>query len=538
MTSKPRAYQPYNLLEYNMSNQNQHGVVLYTDGGARPNPGNAGYGVHGYFYNKVDQTDTPKATVLDHFVTESGYLLKVKKTDTDVLVEPAFYVDATYALPGIRTNNYAELSAILAGYKIAIELYQRVSLMDEPKTLFILTDSKYALQSVTQWIKLWEKNDWKKRDGSPIENIPLMQALVTHERVLKEQYGFVKIQYQHISAHVGLMGNERADELASMGVRYSLDLQNPVHAEAADGNGSTTISASKGYWTNSVERNPYMDKKRIFFNTSEEYIEPGYYYQSDSGGSDFIHGKRLAEAGYSVLRLKEPDPAVELVRQRACQFSQDIVSISMVHVDQLFNKKVHSDIRRYGMSCLTAKTIVNNMGQKLFNVSYVDKVNLATEANPTALTMRCIDAFGFIEELLVFYEKKDDATVPKLPGFTCTDVTDFFYDTVANKNKKLNKTHVKVLKKEMEPSKTRYPFSFSFTHNKLEITCMFPIVLGLDILPRNNLKKIEEDDPKVVLVSWLDSEVAIRYAFVIETDKALGIWSNYFSDRVILPSLL
>lgn len=521
-----------------MSNQNQHGVVLYTDGGARPNPGNAGYGVHGYFYNKLEQTDTAKATALDHYVTESGYLLKVKKTEAEVLVESLFYIDATYALPGVCSNNYAELSAILAAYRVAIELYERVSLMDEPKTLFILTDSKYALQSVTQWIKLWEKNNWKKRDGNPVENIPLMQALQAHERMLKEQYGFVKIEYQHISAHKGLMGNERADELASMGVRSSLDLQNSNDATFTTERGSTTISVSKSYWNNTIERNPYLDKKRIFFNTSEEYIEPGYYYQSDSGGSDFIHGKRLAEAGYSVLRLKEPDPAVELVRQRACQFSQDIVSISMVHIDQLFNKKVHTDVSRYGMSCLTAKTIINNMGQKLFNVSYVDKVNLATEANPTALTMRCIDAFGFIEELLVSYEKKDDPSALKLPGFTCTDATSFFYDTVVNKNKKLNKTHVKVLKKEIEPSKSRYPFTFNFSYKEMEIACKFPIVLGLDILPRNNLKKIEEDDPRVTLVSWLDSEVAIRYAFVIETDKALGIWSNYFSDRVLISPLI
>jgi hypothetical protein len=32
----------------------------------------------------------------------------------------------------------------------------------------------------------------------------------------------------------------------------------------------------------------------------------------------------------------------------------------------------------------------------------------------------------------------------------------------------------------------------------------------------------------------MDSDTALRYAFVIESEKALGVWSNYFSDRVLL----
>jgi ribonuclease HI len=517
-----------------LSQAPEHGVVLYIDGGANPNPGNGGYGIHGYFYNATEQTELVKTTVLDHYSTTKGYALKVKKSDTDVLVEIGMYVDASYAMAGISTNNSAELSALLAAYRIAYDLYCKVNLSDEPKTLCIIADSKYTLDCATQWIHNWQKNGWRKRDGTPIANLELVQGIYEYQKLLKQQHGFIDISYKHVNSHVGIMGNEQADALATIGTRSSLDLQNSQSPEFNTDLGFTTYSVPKNYWKNSVERNPYVDKKRIFFNTYKEYIDEGCYYQSDSGGSDFIHGKRISEAGYSFLKLKEPDQVLELIRERACEFSQGVISISMLHVDQIYNKKVHNDIMRYGKACLTPKTHINNMGQKLFNVSYVDKVNLATEANPTALTMRCIDAFGVLEETLEMYVQRNNPEHKKLPGFMTTDVTDYFYDTVPNPNKKAENKFLKVLKKDFESGKTRFNFKHSGTYENVEYTAKFPIVLGLDILPRNNLKKIEEDNPVVTLVSWMDSATALRYAFVIESDKALGIWSNYFADRVLL----
>jgi len=511
-----------------------HGVVLYIDGGSNPNPGFGGYGIHGYFYNAMEQTDLNKATALDHYATTKGYLLKVKKTEKDVLVEPALYVDASYAMPGISTNNTAELTALLVAYRTAYDLYCKHDLLDEPKTFCIIADSKYTISCATEWLHNWHKNGWKKRDGSPVANVELIQGIFEYQKLLKQQHNVVSIEYIHVNSHVGIMGNEQADVLATIGTRSSLDLQNSDDEVFTTDRGFTSYSTPKNYWKNTVERNPYVDKKRVFFNTSMEYIDRGSYYQSDSGGSDFIHGKRVAEAGYSFLKLKEPDEVLELVRERACEFSQGIVSISMLHLDQIYSKKIYTDIGRYGKSCLTPKAHINNMGQKLFNVSYVDKANLAVEANPTALTMRCIDAFAFLEELLEMYVQRNNPEHAKLPGFTAMDATDYFYDIVPNPNKKDERKTIKVFKKEFETGKTRYNFKFSSSYKDISFTAKFPIVLGLDILPRNNLKKIEEDNPTISLVTWMDSDTALRYAFVIESEKALGVWSNYFSDRVLL----
>jgi hypothetical protein len=69
--------------------------------------------------------------------------------------------------------------------------------------------------------------------------------------------------------------------------------------------------------------------------------------------------------------------------------------------------------------------------------------------------------------------------------------------------------------------------------NKVD-TVELPVLFGLDIPPRNNLKKLEEHEPKIYLITWRDSERTLRYAFIIECKTGIGIWSNYFADRIFL----
>ena len=66
-------------------------AVIYTDGSARPNPGNIGWGVHGYIYQNI--TDKP-IVVQKHTVTNKGYLYPEKFRDDVTPVEPIEYIDA------------------------------------------------------------------------------------------------------------------------------------------------------------------------------------------------------------------------------------------------------------------------------------------------------------------------------------------------------------------------------------------------------------------------------------------------------------
>ena len=70
------------------------------------------------------------------------------------------------------TNNLTELYSI----KKAIEIAE----YHNPNTklsLTIYSDSKYCCDIFNSWAKTWEKNDWKKRDGTTILNKSLIQNI-------------------------------------------------------------------------------------------------------------------------------------------------------------------------------------------------------------------------------------------------------------------------------------------------------------------------------------------------------------------------
>lgn len=135
-------------------------VTIFTDGAAKGNPGPGGFGV------VIAQADT---------VTELGG----HKART--------------------TNNEMELKAVVEALKV-------VQGSDEPVAIY--TDSKYVVEGSNGWIFGWMRNGWKTKAGSDVLNKELWQELVP----LLQQ---VSIEWHKVPGHVGIIGNERADTIAS-----------------------------------------------------------------------------------------------------------------------------------------------------------------------------------------------------------------------------------------------------------------------------------------------------------------------------------
>lgn len=99
------------------------------------------------------------------------------------------------------TNNRMELTA-------AIRALQSLK---KPCVAEIHTDSNYLKNGITEWIKKWKSNGWRTADKKPVKNIDLWQeldeAITTHT-----------VHWKWVKGHSGNHGNERADELANMGV--------------------------------------------------------------------------------------------------------------------------------------------------------------------------------------------------------------------------------------------------------------------------------------------------------------------------------
>lgn len=106
-----------------------------------------------------------------------------------------------YAGEPNTTNNKMELTAAI----------EALNALKSPSKVTLHTDSTYVKDGLTKWIHGWKKNGWKTAAKKPVKNKELWQALdaacARHE-----------ITWKWVKGHAGDPGNERADELARLGV--------------------------------------------------------------------------------------------------------------------------------------------------------------------------------------------------------------------------------------------------------------------------------------------------------------------------------
>ena len=137
-------------------------VDLYTDGACSGNPGPGGWGV----------------------------LMLYKDNEKELCGgEPA------------TTNNRMELMAAIQGLE-ALKRGVKVR---------VHTDSAYVKDGITKWIHGWKKNGWKTAAKKPVKNVELWQAL-------EEQRNRHDVTLFWVKGHAGHAENERADELARLGM--------------------------------------------------------------------------------------------------------------------------------------------------------------------------------------------------------------------------------------------------------------------------------------------------------------------------------
>ena len=138
-------------------------VHIYCDGSCYPNPGPAAWGFAAY---DADGTEL-------HF--DSG------------------------ALPR-ATNNVAEMTAMLHALLWASDWPARIH-----------TDSQYVVNGITKWMHGWSSRNWLRKekgcpDLMPIPNADVWKLILATWRPHHEVVW--------VRGHVGIRGNERADELA------------------------------------------------------------------------------------------------------------------------------------------------------------------------------------------------------------------------------------------------------------------------------------------------------------------------------------
>jgi ribonuclease HI len=143
-------------------------VVIYTDGACKGNPGPGGWGV----------------------LLRSGSTVK-----------------ELYGGERLTTNNRMELMAVI----------QALKALKRPCAVSLHVDSLYVLKGMTEWLRGWKAKGWRTASKQPVKNVELWQMLDE----LVSQRGH-SIEWHWVRGHDGDPGNERADELANMGVEVAM----------------------------------------------------------------------------------------------------------------------------------------------------------------------------------------------------------------------------------------------------------------------------------------------------------------------------
>lgn len=149
-------------------------IIVFTDGGAKGNPGPGGWGVV--------------------IVTPDGLVTELGGGGSPV------------------TNNQMEITsaiqalAYLRGTAGALEIY---------------ADSTYVIKGITNWIWGWRRRGWKTAQGGDVLNRDLWERLSSEV----DARGKDTIAWHYVRGHTGVPGNERVDEIATaFALKEGIDL--------------------------------------------------------------------------------------------------------------------------------------------------------------------------------------------------------------------------------------------------------------------------------------------------------------------------
>ena len=133
---------------------------VFTDGGAVPNPGPGGWGAV--------------------YVLEDQVVAEAHGHDPET------------------TNNRMELTALI----------KAAELVPDGTAAVVYSDSKLAIQTITEWARGWERRGWKRKSG-PVENLDLVKQAYSAYQRRRE------LKLEWVRGHTGVRWNEYADALAS-----------------------------------------------------------------------------------------------------------------------------------------------------------------------------------------------------------------------------------------------------------------------------------------------------------------------------------
>lgn len=472
-----------------------YGFVAYTDGSARPtNPGYAGAGIHGYLYD--NQPATKGIGHVDWMATAAGYKKKKEGEKVDA-VNVLHYVNIDKPLAEISDNTQAETEAFIQALTTAPKALGQYKI----DKYNIISDHEGVVSGANGLLERWESLGWVKTNGQPLKQLDLKKTMLRTIRDTKSQ---ANLTVTWVKGHSGDLGNDAADKLAAVAANRRMKGDVGVRVGVSD---------ASGFWSMEHDRHPLLVHKTMYFTTVIADQVPGQYYMGTHGKDDRMVGSRMVDGFYAFVCLKEPDPVIEMIRDYQTQLAQGACQFVMMHLDTVVSKKVYADLSTHGQAAISRNTADRD------DLWCIGDVPITRVMEPALLGYRAVQDAHDLKQLLENYQGKKEDIVE-------TDVTEHFFMP--------DKKGVRAVQKTIPQGKGSVWVDVAIPgkENKARI----PAHLGSSVPSRNQLKGLEKECPKVICLTWLESEHVMRYAFVIETTRAVACMVTLFTNLYSLTS--
>lgn len=504
-------------------------MMLYTDGSAGGAPSGQlpciGMGYHGYYFVNNEPNDKKSADVpKTGYPSKYGYVGPDNETDfakynkDHIKVVPVGYLDGYVATTKDKGySNEAEIFAI----KYALDNvrdYFTTPINGVLTEINVFSDSVYALLIYERALKhIKEHPEWLTDDQTRnLQLDVLYKTPGTREKVEKSMFYLkdyldnfpgLKLEFSKVAGHAGNIGNEQADKLAVTGRKAS---------ERKEDKHIFNWAANK-YWKPNVERHPFLRYKELFFahNVEENEVDSNHGYYTVMNYGSIEPGKRSGEPIYGIVHIDEPPTILrELVNTYNVVNADRPILMYAVDMDKLYAQDLQRNLVAFGVNAFT----FNNFNQMLL----LDTDSMVYPIYPPGLAKKAYDETQGLTGILE--QAKLDIANNNLIG------KNKFYIDITDKIYGLNDKKRQVC---LLPNPTNsLPLEVTLDNEKMKMH----LYMDKDILNRNMLKSMENDDVKVYVLFTRQGRLYYNYYTIIinKTLNAEGIWTNIFASKIFL----
>lgn len=547
-----------------MSDYNNMGIVLYVSSGIKgdiPNEQIAGAGVHGYtYYNEVlsavkgrinygqeayyDLMDYKKAKKEGEDEADTGLEddpVVAKKLRTYLkqhgdIVKLGRIIDKSRTF----TDKDGPVDNVYIALTVMKKLLDMVYWMKLTKVT-IIENNGIATTLLTKHAEKLKANNWKKDDGSEIAYKELASELFDLYNKVKSETNLKLIS---IPSNLSEYGRDLAEANQYKAI-YAGRSGKPINDFD---NASIDVTDPESLKLNSnkvkVDRHPFIQLKHVLF---KKYVEPRndtrfrYHFMSlpsVSAGAkkenedgentkkrkdyfDYI-GKSDTETIYQVVDISSPIKPIDAVSLQLSTFDKTHYNkLFLGIIAEIYKTDNYYDLITYGGSVFETS---GSYSKRLVMKTAAGKL-IGNEVSPPRRVKDATFILGEISNILDDYYK---GNYDNTGDYCYTDVTSYFYK-IDGKKPTINPEFTNQVKK--------INLTVNYKDGKDIKQLVYGFQVAYDIPPRGLFLHSASADSKVVLITWPEVGLGVRYAVVVKSSDAVCIWCNWYSNIILTKGM-